>query len=157
MAYNKRIIKEYNDIKKEPIDLIKVSADGDNLLKWYFLMYGQDDYNGGEYIGMIKIESTFPMTPPTFQMLTPSGRFEIEKNICLSNSHYHTESWSPLWTIRSLIIGLYSVMHSVGSGKEDTSGVAHISSSPEEKRRYAKESKAYNQKKHATILAMFDK
>jgi ubiquitin-conjugating enzyme E2 J2 len=157
MAYNKRILKEFKNINDEPIEFIKISADGDNLLRWYFIMSGQDDYTGGEYIGMVTIEPSFPMTPPVFQMLTPSGRFEIAKNICLSNSHYHTESWSPLWTIRSLIVGLYSVFHSVTKGKEDTTGIAHMSTDPETRKKFALKSQAYNKEKHAVIMAMFDK
>jgi ubiquitin-protein ligase len=157
MAYNKRILKEYSDIKKEPIEYIKVTADGDNLLKWYFLMEGQDDFQNGQYIGVITIENTFPMTAPTFRMLTPSGRFEVDKNICLSNSHYHAESWSPLWTIRSLIIGLYSVMHSVQADKEDTKGISHLSTTPQVRKDYAKKSIEYNKTKLSHILALFDK
>ena len=39
-------------------------------------------------------------------MLTQSGRFEVNKKICLSISSFHAESWQPSWGIRTALIAL---------------------------------------------------
>ncbi len=31
---------------------------------------------GGEYLGILDVPADYPMSPPYFQLLTPSGRFE---------------------------------------------------------------------------------
>jgi ubiquitin-conjugating enzyme E2 J1 len=31
-------------------------------------------------------------------IVQPSGRFEIQKKICLSISNYHPEHWQPSWS-----------------------------------------------------------
>lgn len=43
------------------------------------------------------------MKPPSIILLTPNGRFEINKKICLSISGYHPETWyeNNLWKILS--------------------------------------------------------
>ncbi|CAK5079567.1 unnamed protein product [Meloidogyne enterolobii] len=41
------------------------------------------------------------MKPPNLRLLTPNGRFETNKNICLSISGYHPETWLPSWSIRT--------------------------------------------------------
>ena len=37
-------------------------------------------------------------------MLTPSGRFEVNKKICLSISSFHPETWQPSWGIRTALL-----------------------------------------------------
>ncbi|KAJ4306345.1 hypothetical protein N0V88_001145 [Collariella sp. IMI 366227] len=39
------------------------------------------------------------LLPPTypFRFLTPSGRFETNREICLSISGHHEETWQPAW------------------------------------------------------------
>jgi len=49
----------------------------------------------------------YPASPPRVQLLTPSGRFVTGKDICLSASSFHPESWSPSgWTVRTLVESL---------------------------------------------------
>ncbi len=59
---------------------------------------------------MLPIE--YPSKPPGMMLLTPSGRFEPNKKICMSMSDYHSESWSPAWSISKVLIGLVSFMTS---------------------------------------------
>jgi hypothetical protein len=37
----------------------------------------------------MQLPSEYPFKPPEVYMLTPSGRFEINKKICLSISSFH--------------------------------------------------------------------
>ncbi|KAG8721282.1 hypothetical protein FRC08_014429 [Ceratobasidium sp. 394] len=39
-------------------------------------------------------------------LLTPNGRFELHKKICISFTNYHEELWQPAWGVRTAIIGL---------------------------------------------------
>jgi ubiquitin-conjugating enzyme E2 J2 len=48
--------------------------------------------------------------PPGIEMVTPNGRFEINKRICMSMSDYHPESWNTTWNVQTIIIGLVSFM-----------------------------------------------
>ena len=43
-------------------------------------------------------------------MITPNGRFKPNENICMSFTKFHPESWSPLWTIEMMLLGLISFM-----------------------------------------------
>lgn len=43
-------------------------------------------------------------------LLTPSGRFEIKEDLCMSFTNYHPESWQPAWTISNILHGLVSYM-----------------------------------------------
>jgi len=58
-------------------------------------------------------------------MFTPSGRFRTHYRLCLSISDYHPESWSPIWGVETIMIGLISFMcennkHAVGSLNESS-------------------------------------
>jgi ubiquitin-conjugating enzyme E2 J1 len=111
----KRIMREYNelityhnDIKTvDEIEFIAAPCD-DNLFEWHFTIRGVKDseFEGGLYHGRILLPSTYPFKPPDIMMLTPSGRFECNKKICLSISSYHPNNWQPSWSIRTVLIAL---------------------------------------------------
>jgi hypothetical protein len=71
----------------------------DNLLEWHFTIRGPRDteFEGGVYHGRIVLPPEYPMKPPSIMLLTPNGRFEVRKMICLSISAYHPETWQPAW------------------------------------------------------------
>jgi len=74
-----------------------------NLKHWHFSFRGCGIYADGLYHGVIMLPKDYPATPPRVQMWTPSGRFQTHRNICLSASSFHPESWSPKWTILALV------------------------------------------------------
>jgi hypothetical protein len=43
-------------------------------------------------------------------LLTPNGRWEVGKPICLSASSHHQESWDPNWNLRTLVMALRNHM-----------------------------------------------
>jgi ubiquitin-conjugating enzyme E2 J2 len=61
-------------------------------------------------MGKIAFPKEYPNKPPGIEMITPNGRFELNKKICMSMSDYHPESWSPAWGVQSIIMGLISFM-----------------------------------------------
>lgn len=48
--------------------------------------------------GRILLPTEYPMKPPSIILLTPNGRFEVGKKICLTISAHHPESWQPSWS-----------------------------------------------------------
>ncbi len=79
-----------------------------NLRQWHFSFRGAGEslYGQGLYHGQILLPKDYPMSPPSIQMWTPSGRFVPFTDICLSASNYHPESWTPRWSIHAIVNAL---------------------------------------------------
>lgn len=74
------------------------------------------DFDSGFYHGRIILPTEYPMKPPSIILLTPNGRFEINKKICLSISGHHPESWQPSWSIRTALLAIIGFMPTEGMG-----------------------------------------
>ena len=140
----RRVTRDMEDIRKEPLDYLSVYVDPDKLHIWYFKIHGREDspFKGGEFLGMIELPKTYPFKAPDFTMLTPNGRFDTGKKICMSNSGFHPEEWSPLWSMTNLLVGFISAFFD-----EDVSthiGVNHLRTTNEIKKNHAAESLAFN-------------
>ena len=134
----RRLMKEYSILKKKPVDNI-IARPSTNVHKWYFMLHSLDgDYKDGLYIGKIVFPSNYPFSPPDVIFLTPNGRFETNKKICLSFTSYHPESWNPSWNMSNMLIGLISFMY------ENTATTGGLNTSGSAKRRYARRSIAFN-------------
>lgn len=109
----------------------------DNMLEWHFTIKGPDgtDFEGGIYHGRITLPPEYPMKPPSIIMLTPNGRFEVGKKICLSISAYHPETWQPSWSIRTALMALIGFMPTEGKG-----AVAALDYTPAERKDLARKS-----------------
>ena len=70
----------------------------------------------GIYHGRIILPAEYPFKPPSFTLLTPNGRFELNTKICLSISSHHPEHWQPSWSIRTALTALIAFMPSPGQG-----------------------------------------
>ena len=83
-----------------------------DLYEWYFVVFGLKDtpYDDGYYLGRLKFPSEYPYKAPAIFMLSETGRFKVNQSICLSISEHHPESWSPMWSCSSIILGLISFM-----------------------------------------------
>lgn len=89
-----------------------------NLHEWHFTLLGPPSpspYAGGLYHGRITLPTTYPLKPPNFRFLTPSGRFEVNREICLSISGFHEETWMPAWGVRTALTALRSFMAEKGT------------------------------------------
>ncbi|XP_011137001.1 ubiquitin-conjugating enzyme E2 J1 isoform X2 [Harpegnathos saltator] len=109
----------------------------DNLFEWHFTVQGppSTDFEGGVYHGRILLPPEYPMKPPNIILLTPNGRFEINKKICLSISGHHPETWQPSWSIRTALLALIAFMPTPGSGT-----IGALDYSTEERQKLAKKS-----------------
>jgi ubiquitin-conjugating enzyme E2 J1 len=43
--------------------------------------------------------------------MTPSGRFEANREICLSISGHHEETWQPAWGVRTALVAYVVSSH----------------------------------------------
>mmetsp|Transcript_39535 Transcript_39535/g.95599 ORF Transcript_39535/g.95599 Transcript_39535/m.95599 type:complete len:408 (-) Transcript_39535:935-2158(-) len=93
-------------VNQEYHKLICVGPLVSNLRHWHFSFRGCGIYENGIYHGRIILPKDYPATPPRIQLWTPSGRFVPQHDICLSASSYHPESWTPRWTVLSLVQAL---------------------------------------------------
>ena len=65
-------------------------------------------YNKGCYHGKVIFPAQYPHAPPAILMMTPSGRLETGKRLCLSMTDFHPESWNPAWSVETILVGLLS-------------------------------------------------
>jgi ubiquitin-conjugating enzyme E2 J1 len=113
-----------------------------DLHEWHFTLLGPpapSPYAGGLYHGRITLPPTYPLKPPNFRFLTPSGRFEVNREICLSISGFHEETWMPAWGVRTALTALRSFMAERGSAGQ----VGGLEASPDVRKRLAAESRAW--------------
>lgn len=129
----KRLQREYANISANPMPEFTVKPDPEDIYVWYFILRGSKEtpYDGGIYAGKIMFPSEYPFKAPDFMMLTINGRFEIGVKICLTFTGFHQESWSPMWSVSTMLQGLVSFMN-----LNDVT-VGSISTTDDERRRLA--------------------
>jgi ubiquitin-protein ligase len=143
MATNiNRILKEIEEIKKNPDKNYKIFVSESNIMDWYIQYSNIDDerFKDGEFLLHIKLHEGYPYKAPEFKWLTPNGRFEINTKICYNISTYHENEWNPLWRMRTIIIGILSMLL-----EKQTTGIGHINSTNSVQfKKFANDSKEYN-------------
>ncbi len=104
----KRISRELKEISSKPSKFWHAAPLEDDLFEWHFTVKGPRDteFEKGIYHGRIILPLNYPFSPPSIMLLTPNGRFETNKKICLSMSNFHPELWQPAWGIRTMIEAL---------------------------------------------------
>jgi len=133
----KRLLREVKEMELEKNSQYCAAPLDDNLFEWHFTIRGTSDtdFEGGVYHGRIILPADYPFKPPNFVLLTPNGRFEIGKKICLSISAHHPEQWQPGWSIRTALIALIGFMPTKGDG-----AIGALDYTPEERVELAKKS-----------------
>lgn len=131
---------------------IRIGPFGRNLLTWHFTYAGApgSSFSGGLYHGRVILPRNYPGSPPRVQILTPSGRFIVGEDICLSASNYHPESWTPRWTVLGLVQALR--LHMLTTANE----IGGLNASEETRRRLAQESRNWRHPglvDHATMIS----
>ncbi|KAJ5433441.1 Ubiquitin-conjugating enzyme [Penicillium daleae] len=139
----RRLLKESTDIHKNPSPYFTASPTSDsNLHDWHFTLTGPPSptpYASGLYHGRITFPPTYPLRPPSFRFLTPSGRFEVNREICLSISGHHEETWQPAWGVRTALLAIRSEI----MGAESKGQVGGMEGSEEVRREFARESRGW--------------
>jgi len=135
-----RLRKELNAWEAPPY--IAAAPLEHDLQEWRFVLQGPHDspYEGGMYQGKVRFPDDYPFKPPSIFMLTPNGRFETDRRLCLSISDFHPETWIPTWSVASIITGVLSFM------LEDAPTTGSIQTTLAEKHRLRDASVAWNAK-----------
>uniref|UniRef100_A0A0R3TS17 UBC core domain-containing protein n=1 Tax=Rodentolepis nana TaxID=102285 RepID=A0A0R3TS17_RODNA len=135
----KRLMREAQELSK-PTELYYAQPLEDNLFEWHFTIRGPEgsEFEGGIYHGQISLPTEYPMKPPNIMLLTPNGRFEQYRQICLSISGYHPETWCPSWSIRTALLAIIGFMPTDGAG-----AIGSMSVPIEERKKLAISSKNY--------------
>lgn len=137
----KRILKEASEITAAPSADYTAAPLETNLFEWHFTLRGPPEpspFAKGIYHGRIVLPPTYPLRPPSFRFLTPSGRFETNREICLSISGHHEESWQPAWGIRTALVAIRSFMDTDAKGQ-----IGGIDTSTSVRERFARESRQW--------------
>jgi ubiquitin-conjugating enzyme E2 J2 len=99
----RRLTKELKALQKDPIQdpRIIVAPNERNLLEMHYVIEGSKGtpFEGGVYHGKLIFPKEYPLKPPSVIMLTPSGRFQPGRRLCLSMSDFHPESWNPMYVL----------------------------------------------------------
>ena len=137
----KRILKEASELSTKPsADFVAAPLETD-LFEWHFTLKGPpapSPFENGMYHGRIVLPAAYPMKPPSFRFLTPTGRFEVNREICLSISGHHEETWQPAWGIRTALVAIRSFMDTDARGQ-----LGGMDSSEEVRKRLANQSKSW--------------
>ena len=142
MSSLRRLMREATELATSPSPDFHAAPTSDtNLYDWHFTLTGPPSpslYSNGIYHGRITFPSTYPLRPPSFRFLTPSGRFEVNREICLSISGHHEESWQPAWSVRTALVAIRSFMDADAKGQ-----VGGLDVSDEVRRELAAESRSW--------------
>ncbi|KAL6700222.1 ubiquitin-conjugating enzyme/RWD-like protein [Trichoderma pleuroticola] len=108
----RRILREAAELSNAPSPDYTAEPLESDLFEWHFTLRGPPNspYSQGVYHGRIILPPAYPLRPPSFRFSTPNGRFEANREICLSISGHHEETWQPAWGIRTAIVALRSFM-----------------------------------------------
>lgn len=130
---------------------IRIGPMGKNLLRWHFSILGPPNsvYERGIYHGVILLPRDYPGSPPRIQLLTPSGRFIPNTDICLSASAHHPETWTPRWTILSLVDALR--IHMLSTPNE----IGGMHATSEARREYAASSRCWPLHRYMISVGIF--
>jgi ubiquitin-protein ligase len=61
-------------------------------------------FEGGIYHGKIILPKNFPFSAPSIQLLSNSGRFELNKDICINGyTAWHSDTWSPAINVSAIV------------------------------------------------------
>lgn len=136
----RRLTRELKALRKDPLTDPRIVAvpNETNILEWHYVIEGVGPYQGGYYHGKLIFPREYPLKPPSVIMLTPSGRFQPNRRLCLSMSDFHPESWNPMWSVSTILTGLHSFMI------ETAPTLGSIEASISQKRRLAAKSLEFN-------------
>lgn len=99
-------VKEAAELSNAPSPEYTAAPLESDLFEWHFTFRGPPNsaFANGIYHGRIVLPPTYPLRPPSFRFATPSGRFEVNREICLSISGHHEETWQPAWGVRTALV-----------------------------------------------------
>ena len=79
---------------------------GNDYSQVHFSVQGPKNtiFENGIYHGKIVLPKDYPFNAPMIQLLNKSGRFTINKDICINGyTAWHSDTWSPATGISSIV------------------------------------------------------
>ncbi|KAG0034732.1 hypothetical protein BGZ81_003430 [Podila clonocystis] len=136
----KRIMQEARELVQEPSTDFSANPLESDIFEWHFTLRGPEDteFEGGLYHGRILLPNNYPFAPPSLMFLTPNGRFELNKKVCLSITGYHPEYWQPAWGIRTVLVAVMGFLPTESKG-----AIGGLDTSVEARKALAVRSKAW--------------
>ncbi|GAA5877406.1 hypothetical protein JCM16303_003319 [Sporobolomyces ruberrimus] len=136
----RRLLQEATELENDDSPDYNAAPLESDLFDWHFTIRGltASQFEGGVYHGRMILPSEYPFKPPEIYLLTPSGRFEVNRKICLSISSFHPETWQPSWGVRTALLALISFFESDPKG-----AVGSLNAPPEERKRLANSSQHF--------------
>jgi ubiquitin-protein ligase len=132
---------------KEPHEYLMFAVDPKDAQIWYILVRNvlgpNDEFKGGQYIFRMNAPDGFPYKPPQFYALTPSGFYGINGTCCISIGEYHANDYRAAQGMRGFAVELSNGLMNY---KDMGYGINLLTTTIAEKKTYAKDSLAYNQK-----------
>ncbi|KAF9521058.1 hypothetical protein BS47DRAFT_1286296 [Hydnum rufescens UP504] len=131
VAYNKnnsgvkRIMAEARELRADASTEYTASPLEEDIFDWHCTIRGPagTEFEGGLYHARIVLPPEYPFKAPSIMLLTPNGRFELNKKICISFTSYHEDLWQPSWGVRTAIIGLQSFFPLKGEAAVGVGGI----------------------------------
>jgi ubiquitin-conjugating enzyme E2 J1 len=133
-------VREAQELSSSPSPDYTATPLESDLFEWHFTLRGPPNscYADGLYHGRIVLPASYPLRPPSFRFSTPSGRFEPNREICLSISGHHEETWQPAWGVRTALVALRSFMETDPRGQ-----LGGLDASDAARRKFAADSRAW--------------
>lgn len=132
---------------KDPEEYLMFAVDPKNAQTWYILVRNvlgpNDEFKGGQYIFRMEAPDEFPMKPPKFYALTPSGFYGTNGTCCISIGEYHANDYRATLGMRGFAAELSNGLMNYDQMGH---GINLLNTTVAEKKKYAKDSPAYNKK-----------
>ncbi|EDR21834.1 ubiquitin-conjugating enzyme E2 J1, putative [Entamoeba dispar SAW760] len=136
----KRLQREYAAFLKSPPPDMTIYLIESSVYECHFSFKGpsETDFAEGIYHGKFIFPYDYPKNPPEVYFFTPNGRFAINTKICLSITSFHPETWTPVWSISSMLEAIRAFMLTPAAG-----AVGGLESHSDVKKEFAKKSQYY--------------
>ena len=112
MSTIKRIIKELEELNKEPPANCSAGPINDDMYEWQATIMGPENspFKGGIFYLKISFPSDYPFKPPRCQFLTKIYHPNVNSHgsICLD---ILKENWSPALTISKVLLSICSLLN----------------------------------------------
>ena len=162
-ALTRVLMAQLGRLGASPAPFFIASPNPTDMRVVYFLIGGLGDpYAGGEYVFQLIAPDEFPQKPPRLIFLTPNGLFTPGHKVCISVGEFHANDrpgkdgahgWRPALGLRGFAL---EVVNALICSADLGSGIGIDHRPPEEKRKLARDSRAYNKKYLAEITAAFE-
>ena len=90
----KRILREIREMASDTSLAYHAEAVESDIFEWHFAILGAEDseFESGIYHGRVLLPPEYPFKPPSFVLLTPSGRFQVNE-LYTTTCHFGACGW----------------------------------------------------------------